>query len=479
MLQGTLDVFSLDEVLGLLSGANKSGVLNITGDRGVGAISIADGQLVGGSASSAPEVSDIAEVVFELLRFHEGSFSFDGDAVPDGDPHELDAVMESAHSRLTEWHGIEAVVPSLDHHLSLVDSLSTSQVTLNESEWSAIVAIGEGATVGVVAHRLDLGEFDGSKRVKGLIERSLAALTAAAPPRVEVVAEPISPVEPVVSDSIFETPEPSAVSLDSAALAGMVPDAPSIDSVATPESVVETMAASADAMTNEAVPPMPEAPDALAVGFGAVDTDEVPPMPEPPRPFGDEASLADEFAAPITAEDVDPVHTGDAPASSFAGLDPVDSADLFEPPLRADERPADSFAIAEVPEPTGEHSEIPSFAPPAFDPDAFGVNDTDDAAASEATAFAAEGSAFAAEGSAFAAEGSAFAAEGSAFAAEGSAFAAEGSAFAAEGSALDDGASDAAASDGVEVEDDAEPDAESEVHEKSGSLLMRYLKSNG
>ena len=135
MLQGTLDVFSLDEVLGLLSGASKSGVLNINGDRGVGTISLADGHLVGGSASSAPEVSDIAEVLFELLRFHEGSFSFDGEAVTGGEPHELDVVMESAHSRLSEWHGIEAVVPSLDHHLSLVENLSTSQVTLNESEW--------------------------------------------------------------------------------------------------------------------------------------------------------------------------------------------------------------------------------------------------------------------------------------------------------------------------------------------------------
>ncbi len=71
MLQGTLDVFSLDEVLGLLSGASKSGVLNINGDRGVGAISIADGQLVGGSASCAPEVTDLPEVVFELLRFQD------------------------------------------------------------------------------------------------------------------------------------------------------------------------------------------------------------------------------------------------------------------------------------------------------------------------------------------------------------------------------------------------------------------------
>jgi len=421
MLQGTLDVFSLDEVLGLLSGASKSGVLNINGDRGVGAISIADGQLVGGSASSAPEVSDIAEVVFELLRFREGSFSFDGEAVTDGDPHELDAVMESAHSRLSEWHGIEAVVPSLDHHLSLVENLSTSQVTLNESEWSAIVAIGEGATVGVVAHRLELGEFDGSKRVKGLIERALASLEAVAPAVEPMVTEPmvtepmvseaISADQPAVSAFIFETPEPTAVSLDSWPVAEM-PDELSFEPIET---------VSDDDNGAEDIPPMPDAPDFEVAGFGATDVDDVPPMPEPPRPFGDEASLADELAPPITAENVEPVDVG----HQSAGLDPIGSTDMFEPPLRADERAGDGFAIADTPPPAPEDVEIPSFAPPVFDADAFGVNDTDDVPSAEGSAFAAD--------------------------------------------AADDDSS----------QDIAPPAPEGEAPEKSGSLLMRYLKSNG
>ena len=179
-MQGTLDVFSLDEVLGLLSGAKKTGVLNVTGDRGIGSVAISDGMLVDGSVSANADAIALSEIVFELLRFEEGSFSFDGDTVVNGEPNELETVLIEAHSRLEEWRGIEAVVPSLDHHLSLAETLPAPDVTIDESEWAAVVAIGEGTTVGAVAGRLGLGEFDGSKRVMGLVDRSLVAISAGA-----------------------------------------------------------------------------------------------------------------------------------------------------------------------------------------------------------------------------------------------------------------------------------------------------------
>ena len=138
MLQGTLDVFSLDEVLGLLSGAKKTGVLNVTGDRGIGSVAISDGMLVDGSVSANADAIALSEIVFELLRFEEGSFSFDGDTVVNGEPNELETVLIEAHSRLEEWRGIEAVVPSLDHHLSLAETLPAPDVTIDESEWAAV-----------------------------------------------------------------------------------------------------------------------------------------------------------------------------------------------------------------------------------------------------------------------------------------------------------------------------------------------------
>lgn len=456
MLQGTLDVFSLDEVLGLLSGANKSGVLNITGDRGIGSVSIADGQLVAGSASSSPEAVELADVVFELLRYQEGSFSFDGDAHAEGDPRELDAVMAEATQRLDEWISIETVVPSLTHHMTLAGTLSTTQVTLSESEWATIVAIGEGASVGVVAQRLGLGEFDGSKRVKSLIERSLATIEVGAPAQaaatftepVFATPEPthtsfadVSPTLPdaslvedavpvASSDADFSAPAADAVEAASSAFDAVETEAleaPSAEPVADVAAEIATDF-SFDAVPAEApafedapvaafgadldVPPMPEAPS-----FEPIDDAEIPPMPAPPARFA-EASADIVPPAPM------PPTPKPRPSAAYDAL--VGAEDMFELPRRIEERSTDDFAPsgfdaanadfdadtefdAPAPPPPAATDDMPSFAPPiAFDAEAF-------PAAEESVAATAQGD----------------------------------------------------ASDG-EIDE-----------EKGGSLLMRYLKSNG
>lgn len=422
MLQGTLDVFSLDEVLGLLSGANKNGVLNITGDRGVGSVSISDGHLVAGSASSAPGAAELSDVVFELLRYEEGSFSFDGAAEAEGEPHALESVMAEAHSRLDEWKGIEAVVPSLDHHVSLSATLATSQVTLSESEWAAVVAIGEGASAGVVARRLGVGEFDGSKRIKALIERSLASLDDVAPIASTETAAPAAEVEveveetPAFAAPVFETPAPapasfadvaapienevSDLSLDTGSsietdlsIDTVAPDAPAFEDAAPAfeDSPLDGFAADAE------IPPMPEAPSFAS--FEAADTleTEVPPMPEPPS-FGNDAF------------DVPPAPVADTAPSTFGGLDALDGPDMFEAPRRAEDRSADVFGsdgfdagdlpvgsemdtpMPPPPAPTSAADDaVPSFAPPSgFDAGAFGGTEEFSADSDDATEAVAE-----------------------------------------------------------------------------------------
>lgn len=451
MLQGTLDVFSLDEVLGLLSGAKKTGVLNVTGDRGVGSVAIAEGLLVAGSVSANADATALSDVVFELLRFEEGSFSFDGDSAAEGEPNDLEAVLIDAHSRLEEWRGIESVVPSLGHHLSLAEQLPAADVSIAEPEWAAIVAIGEGATVGTVADRLGLGEFDGSKRVMGLVDRSLVSISAAASApsttAPQSTPDPMSapdlstPVDGNSFDSAsFESASFDSDSFDTASFE--TPDVVSSDDADVADEPVSAEAVVAEIVTAETVseiPPMPEAPAAVEPAAVEPFADEpvaaerlsdIPPMPEPPSHFGEEAALAGEFAAPIATESVDALPAPDnASSASFAGLDPVGPVDMFEPPQRADE----------MPPPPPPAQEIPSFAPPAFDPDAFPVNDesvnpfasTDDGPAVSAFGDAGFGEAPFAE--------------------------------------------DAPAADAVEApaEESDEDDA------KGGSLLMRYLKSNG
>ena len=77
MLQGSLENFALDEVLGLLASTGKTGRLGLTGDRGNGELLLCDGRLVDAESTALPAGTDPEEIIFELLRFQAGSFTFD------------------------------------------------------------------------------------------------------------------------------------------------------------------------------------------------------------------------------------------------------------------------------------------------------------------------------------------------------------------------------------------------------------------
>lgn len=175
-LQGTIDAFPLTDVLQLLSASAKSGRLLMDGDRGRSSLWIEQGSVVGSSAGSPSPVL----AVFELLRFSEGSFAFDGaddldGAAPDEsfDPVDLDQCLVEATQLLTEWARIETVVPSLRHRVRLVTDPGADVVSLDRDEWAVVVAAGDGPTVAELGRRRDLGEFDCSAAVAGMVARSL------------------------------------------------------------------------------------------------------------------------------------------------------------------------------------------------------------------------------------------------------------------------------------------------------------------
>src|SRR5690606_31291066 len=124
-LQGTLDTFSLPDVLRLLATTSKTGRLRIEGDRGQGSVWLTDGGIVDADAERAVEGTPTEEVVFELLRFTSGSFAFDGDDVVagSGKPEDVETVLKRANSLLSEWTELEAVVPSLEHEVTLSGDL--------------------------------------------------------------------------------------------------------------------------------------------------------------------------------------------------------------------------------------------------------------------------------------------------------------------------------------------------------------------
>ena len=182
-LQGTLDTFSLPDVLKLLATTSKTGRLGIDGDRGQGSVWLRDGSVVDADADRAVEGAPTDEVVFELLRFGSGSFAFDADThTPNAEhPDAVDDLLRRANALLSEWTELEAVVPSLDHRVSLTSELSSDEVRIDADRWRSLVAVAGGRSVGEVASSLGLSELNVSRAVRDLVELGVADVDSPEP----------------------------------------------------------------------------------------------------------------------------------------------------------------------------------------------------------------------------------------------------------------------------------------------------------
>lgn len=227
MLQGSLENFALDEVLGLLSSTSKTGQLDIKGDRGNGALLFRDGRLVDGNASFTANGIGIEDVMFELLRYSEGSFTFTARDVEASDYDEnVVTILGAAENRLMDWRSIEMVVPSLNHMVTPAADLPTEEVTITRAEWSALTTIGAGCPASTVCERLDLGEVEGSRQIKNLAERQLVVIsepggyrsrpTPTPPPALAGNQRPVEdsrpPMPPTPSVDDLAPPSPAEIS---------------------------------------------------------------------------------------------------------------------------------------------------------------------------------------------------------------------------------------------------------------------------
>ena len=175
MLQGTLDTFGLGDVLTLLASTGKTGRLRLDGDRGTGSLWFDSGEVVSATAGNVPGDSELTDVLFELLRFGHGEFTFGiGEAVADpGPPQAVQPLLAGATEMLVEWRELTAVVPSLVHQVALVADLVDDQVVLDRDQWRTVLAIGSSCTVGALSEALGVAEVPVLRRVCELLDRGL------------------------------------------------------------------------------------------------------------------------------------------------------------------------------------------------------------------------------------------------------------------------------------------------------------------
>lgn len=183
-LQGDLDSFALPDVLRLLAGAAKTGRLAVTGSAGHGEVWLDAGELVGGGVTTAPRAESTEDVVFELLRFTNGSFVYDDGErlVEAGARVAVDDALGRAESLLGEWAEVETVVPTMDAWATLSPDLEGDGVHVDADRWRVLAAIGGGRSAAALAEDLGVGDLSVCQRLKGLVELGVVAVgTARAP----------------------------------------------------------------------------------------------------------------------------------------------------------------------------------------------------------------------------------------------------------------------------------------------------------
>jgi hypothetical protein len=202
-LQGTLETFSLPDVLRLLSSTKKTGCLRLSSGRGSGNVWVAEGQIVAGDSSEATHADGNVDVLFELLRFEDGEFVFEDGSEPTkaGKPADVEAVLGDAEKMLAEWKEIEAVVPSNHHWVALAASIPADEITLSADHWKAVVAVAGGGSIIDVADKLELGDLAIARLVKELSESGIVEVSE---PR-----EAVTPATPEVTAPADEAPAPT------------------------------------------------------------------------------------------------------------------------------------------------------------------------------------------------------------------------------------------------------------------------------
>jgi hypothetical protein len=305
-LQGTLDTFALPDVLRLLSSTKKTGRLRVSGNRGSGSVWVDGGGVTAAEATGTLDSGSPADVVFELLRYAEGSFTFEAGTMPP-DPAlatDVEPLLMEAEHQLDEWKDIEAVVPSLDAWVSLVPELPRAEAVVDAPRWRTIVSVGSGTSVAAVGHALGLGEVAVSRLVKELVELGLAQVSAMPSPVLSMVAdpapvlEPVPTYEPVAAPVVQAPPQPPPPPFDP--FGGIeIPDQPPVhfeEPVVQPEVTVfddEPDPVEADEVARQLASLSPKAARAVAAAAKA-ETDEER-----------DAALAE-----VTDEDEDPINRG-------------------------------------------------------------------------------------------------------------------------------------------------------------------------
>jgi tetratricopeptide (TPR) repeat protein len=130
----------------------------------------------------------IEAVVFELLSWSEGYFSFEEgaaepDVVDDASALTAEALLMEAARRIDEWARMADRIPHADVVPALADPDSDHAATLDlrPHEWQVLAAVDGAASIRGIAASAGLSEFDAARVIYGLLSTGVLAIVNTAP----------------------------------------------------------------------------------------------------------------------------------------------------------------------------------------------------------------------------------------------------------------------------------------------------------
>ncbi len=126
--------------------------------------------------------AQVEEVIFELMSWSEGYFSFSDEAVTDGGAPVVriptEALLMEAARRIDEWARIEARIPHLGVVPLLVppDAGGTTRLDLLPAEWQLLAAVDGVRDVRALAEAAGRSEFDVARTLFGLASAGVVTL---------------------------------------------------------------------------------------------------------------------------------------------------------------------------------------------------------------------------------------------------------------------------------------------------------------
>lgn len=186
MLQGSLDVFSLTDVLRLVSQAGTSGFLSIRRPGAAGSIGLSGGSVVGGELAgiAAADPDGLFDAALTLVDSTGGDFQF-----VEGEPFEVgrfsvDEFLAAVDEHRARWQAIVGELGGLDQPVGLNPNLpdEDSTVTLSAHEWKLAVLADGRRTVNDLAAEAGLSVLRTAQTLVEMQRSGLLDGIATSPP---------------------------------------------------------------------------------------------------------------------------------------------------------------------------------------------------------------------------------------------------------------------------------------------------------